>query len=144
MADQYGNNVHPPNASQGEKKMDNIEIIHAYTRADAIADGFLIDVTDMAIEAGFRYPVALTDTVWNTCVEVDSECTHQDEQGRLWDVLMLLRFAICRDTDKVNRIIRSPPCRRGWQQDRDLPEKAICGPGDNAEPVITIMLPGED
>ena len=22
--------------------------------------------------------------------------------------------------------------------------KAICGPGDDAEPVITIMLPGED
>ena len=123
--------------------MDNIKIIHAYTRADAIADGFLIDVTDMAIEAGFRYPVALTDTVWNTCVEVDSECTHQDEQGRLWDVLMLLRFAICRDTDK-SIVSLEVHHADGAGNRTETFLKAICGPGDNAEPVITIMLPGED
>jgi len=143
MADQYGNNVHPPNANQGEKKMDDIAIIHAYTRADAIADGFLIDVTNMAIEAGFRYPVALTETVWNTCVEVDPGCTHQDEQGRLWDVLMLLRFAICRDTDTSIVSFRIHHAD-GAGRKTETSLKAICGPGDTAEPVITIMLPDED
>jgi type I site-specific restriction endonuclease len=36
------------------------EPIHSYTRADAFADGYLVDVTDTAREAGFRFPVALT------------------------------------------------------------------------------------
>ena len=34
--------------------MDRLPIIHSYTRADAIADGVLIDVTNEAREAGFK------------------------------------------------------------------------------------------
>jgi len=36
------------------------EVIHAYTRADAIADGAIVDVSAAAREAGIRHPVALT------------------------------------------------------------------------------------
>ena len=123
--------------------MKDFEIIYAYTRADAIADGVLIDVTNMAIEAGFRYPVALTHAAWNTCVAVGSDCTHQDELGRLCDVLMLLRFAIGRDPD--TSILHFNVCYvDGAGKMTKTLLKAICGPGDNAEPVITIMLPCED
>jgi len=38
---------------------ENADLIHRYTRADAIADGVLIDVSQTAREAGFAYPVAL-------------------------------------------------------------------------------------
>jgi len=34
-------------------------VIHTYTRAQAIEDGVLIDVSEMAREAGFRWPVAV-------------------------------------------------------------------------------------
>ena len=39
---------------------ENADLIHRYTRAEAIADGVLIDVSAVAREAGIRYPVALT------------------------------------------------------------------------------------
>jgi hypothetical protein len=37
---------------------EDADLIHRYTRADAIRDGVLIDVTQTAREAGFRWPVA--------------------------------------------------------------------------------------
>jgi hypothetical protein len=36
------------------------DLIHSYSRAEAIADGVLVDVTPVAREAGIRFPVALT------------------------------------------------------------------------------------
>ena len=39
-------------------------VISAYTRAQAIADGVLVDVSEMAREAGLKHPTALTATVW--------------------------------------------------------------------------------
>ncbi len=39
--------------------------ISAYSRAQAIEDGILVDVSDTAREAGFNIPVAITRTVWN-------------------------------------------------------------------------------
>jgi hypothetical protein len=38
--------------------MDENEIIHSYKREQAIADGVLIDLTELATEAGFICPVA--------------------------------------------------------------------------------------
>ena len=73
---------------------DDADLIHRYTRADAIRDSVLIDVSATAKEAGFKFPVALTAAVWSKCVEVPPGVASQDEAGRLWDVLTLLRFAI--------------------------------------------------
>src|SRR5205807_3262267 len=44
------------------------ELIHCSSRADALADGTLVDVSEVAREAGIRYPVALTRAVWEACV----------------------------------------------------------------------------
>ncbi len=45
------------------------EIISVHTRADAIADGVLRDVSDTAKERGFRIPFAVTDTIWAEWIE---------------------------------------------------------------------------
>lgn len=67
------------------------EPIFAYTRAQAIEDGVLVDVTDMAKEAGFKWPVAMTRTVYDRYVEVPEELKgQQDIQGRVWDLLRML------------------------------------------------------
>src|SRR5262249_37382938 len=65
----------------------------SYSRKEAIADGVLIDATETAREAGFRYPVALTSAAWAECVSVPDGVECQDEAGRLWDVLTMLRHA---------------------------------------------------
>jgi hypothetical protein len=73
---------------------ENADLIHCYTRADALRDGVLIDVSATAREAGIRWPVALTRAVWEWCVRVPLGVLSQDESGRLWDVAWLLACAI--------------------------------------------------
>lgn len=135
-------------ASLPGSPFDGADIISAYTRAQAIEDGVLVDVSEMAAEAGFRYPVAMTRAAWADCVEWPAEgmAAYQDESGRLWDVLWLARtMGIARAKGpraefSVCRIPNEPTAR----QPRERLLIAVCGPGDTPEPVITIMLPGED
>jgi hypothetical protein len=120
-------------------------LLHAYSRRQAIADGVLIDVSAMAREAGFVYPVALTCGAWAECVRVPDGLRGQDEAGRLWDVLVMLRVAI-RGAGGASRIEFAV---RVQDADTDelpplVPLYAVCGPGDDAEPVVTVMLPHED
>ena len=57
------------------------DLIFSYTRAQAIEDGVLVDVTETAKEAGFRIPVALTQSVWAEYVAVPEGVEGQDEEG---------------------------------------------------------------
>ena len=127
------------------------EVISTYTRAQAIADGVLIDAGSMAREAGFKWPVALTSAVWADCVswtEDDSkQQVHQDQSGRLWDVLYMASHAIRTSKDSGDRLLfqlyRVP--RDGRSTEAVLVTlKLIIGPGNAGEPVITILLPNED
>jgi hypothetical protein len=125
---------------------DDAEIIYAYTRAQAIADGELVDVSETAREAGIRFPVAVTRAVWVKYVQVPQGVTCQDERGRLWDIIWMFRCAAARfagDTLLFKLYVRNHNRERLTRQDL-VTLKAICGPGDDAEPVITIMLPDED
>jgi hypothetical protein len=63
------------------------DVIYTYTRAQAVADGFQVEVTKTAQEAGIRFPVFLTRAVYDAYVTVPPDVTGQDEAGRLWDVL---------------------------------------------------------
>ena len=42
---------------------DGFDVIYTYTREQAIEEGVLIDVSEMASEAGFKWPVAVTVNV---------------------------------------------------------------------------------
>jgi len=125
---------------------DGAEIISRYTRAQAIEDGTLVDVSEMAREAGFKFPIALTSAVHARYVTVPEGVQCQDEAGRLWDILWMLKCAIARSKDGTDTVLYSLHVRNTNR--RGTPPlvrlKSICGPGDDAEPVITIMLPDED
>jgi hypothetical protein len=119
--------------------------IHRYTRAQAISDGVLVDVTTTAKEAGIGYPVALTRAVWERCVRVPPGVAGQDEAGRLRDLVWLLRCAIG-GSDAGTREVRFGVHVRNDNRKRTPPLvrlKAVCGPGDQGEPVITVLLPNE-
>ncbi|HKI36112.1 MAG TPA: DUF6573 family protein [Gemmataceae bacterium] len=123
---------------------ESADLIHRYTRADALRDGVLIDVSATAKDAGFKYPVALTAAAWVKCVAVPSDVRCQDEAGRLWDVLTMLRFAV---RGQGGAEVRFGVHVRNDNRDRTPPLvrlKALCGPGDQSEPVITVMLTEED
>ena len=126
-------------------------IVASYSRAQAIEDGVLIDVTAMAREAGFTWPVALTHTAWCDCVawtERDNRFqVHQDESGRLWDVLFMAFYAIRTATAPGDRLLFSlyrVPKDGHSTEAGEVSLKLMVGPGDAGEPVVTIMLPNED
>ncbi|MBR7970235.1 DUF6573 family protein [Burkholderia cenocepacia] len=123
--------------------------ISSYTRAQAIADGVLVDVSGLALEAGFRIPVAVTSAVWADCVawtDADSKKqVAQDENGRLWDVLWMGALAAkrARGAQRVAFELHRVPRGRGIRPGPVVLNLHI-GPGDNAEPVITILMTDED
>ena len=124
------------------------EVISTYTRAQAIEDGVLIDTGSMAQEAGFKWPVAVTSAAWADCIawtEDDSDKqVHQDQSGRLWDVLFMASHAIRQGSGSGDRLLfKLYRVRRdGYSKEAILATlKLIVGPGDQGEPVITILLP---
>jgi hypothetical protein len=121
------------------------DVTGPYGRADAIADGELVDVTPMATKAGFRLPVALTMGAWMQAVAwFDDGTAPQAEDGRLRDVLSLAQRAIWR-AGGVRRVRFSVPVIPPGERTAAMVTLTLApGPGDDGEPVITIMLPEED
>ncbi len=126
-------------------------VISTYSRAQAIADGVLVEVDDRAREAGFRLPTALTLAAWQDCVAWSGDDSRrqvpQDESGRLWDVLYMAFFAILIN-GRQDHTLRFPLFRvprDGYTtQARETHLKLMVGPGDDGGPVVTIGLPDED
>lgn len=142
-------------------------VISSYSRAQAIEDGVLIDLTTFSFrpnlnvcqEAGLKFPVAITSAAYDKAIggtEDNPLPPAQDLSGRTYDVVSMLRFAIKRGP------IGSPAggsevryklnvwnwCTRDGKRINKAKHelvtlKALCGPGDDGEPVITIMLPHE-
>lgn len=130
------------------------EILHAYTRADALKDGTLIDFSATAREAGIVWPVALTPAAHADCVAwKDSNAGLQDESGRAWDVAWMASRAIKAHAqrnphgspgDRVPfRLARVPNTPRATTA-RTTELHAILTAGDSGEPCWTITLPHED
>ena len=122
-------------------------VIYAYTRAQAIEDGVLLDVTETAREVGFKLPVAITEALHNrlTPSKADADLG-QDYEDRLWDVLWLAAFTIKladpgTDTVTFTVVLQEAEGKSGRPQNTDLRLRAICGPGDEGEPVITVGFP---
>jgi len=131
-------------AIMSESLLNQFDVIYTYTRKQAIEDGVLVDVSQTAKEAGINFPVALTFAVWDMHV-VPSEKLEdygQSISGRLWDLLWMFRLKAMRSNSSLLYF----SCLFLDENEKldEVKFKALCGPGDNAEPVITIMLPGED
>lgn len=126
------------------------EPIHVYTRAQALQDGILVDVSDTAREAGFRLPFAMTAAAWADAVAWSDADTArqvpQDQSGRLWDVLFMACLAARRAANASLvgfDVLRVPRGERAVEP-RVLRLSMSITRGDSGEPVITILLPNED
>ncbi|MFP4345919.1 MAG: DUF6573 family protein [Anaerolineales bacterium] len=129
-------------------------VIHTYTRAEALEDGVLIDVSEMAREAGFKWPVAVSAAVWHLIEDIPPRFAKLESvKGRLWDVLWMARCAIKPPKieglvlpephhDDPYRLLYSLILHHGNRTYARL--KLLTGPGDDGEPVVTILLPDED
>ena len=122
------------------------EFVFAYTRAQALADGVQIEVSNVAAEAGIRFPVFLTRAVFANCVAVPPGVACQDEAGRLWDIATSLRHAIRKARPGQDRLSFALYVRNEDRPARLVKLIAICGALDihDPRPAITIMTPTED
>lgn len=124
---------------------EDMPVIHRYTRKQAIEDGVLIDLTEWAKQTGFTIPVACTCAVWNQYV-VPPEGTvewGQSERGRCHDLLWMAYLAIRRSRGG-DQLLYEVIFLNSKRRQETVQLKAICGPGDDGEPVLTVMLPSED
>lgn len=122
--------------------------IHVCTRRQLIEDGALVDLSDPESDTAevcrqhYKYPIACTAAVFDImrrAVENPRHCN--DYRGVLHDMLHM---------SKVYKRQLSPSAVMfrviitGAARQRNFDFKLVVGPGDQAEPVITIMMPHED
>lgn len=127
--------------------MDDFNLIYSYSRAQAIADGVLIDVTAQAREAGFKFHTVVTDNLFHSYITPPAGLGGEGQsiEGRLHDVFFVLLAAIrsskaaTTDYAEIDVLFFMAPGRQ-----EKVKVIAVVGPGDDGEPVLTIMLPGED
>ena len=149
------------------------EVVYAYTRAQAVADGVQVEVTKTAQEAGIRFPMFLTRAVYDAYVTVPPGVTAQDDHdsrseqsiwgshlvaglgsqpGRLFDIVWMTRFAIIRAKGRAGSPLHAArlPVALYVRNDNHAAKLvkliATCGPVDidDPQPAITVMMVGED
>jgi len=114
------------------------EIIYSYSRAQAIEDGVLVDLSKIdSVKQHWTHPLACTSTVWSIIEEALNR-EGQDVSGICHDISTMAKFSLRRaaQSEQINFdvIIAGRP--------HEL--KLHIGPGDTTEPVLTLMLPTED
>lgn len=122
-----------------------MDIIHAYTRKQALEDGFQFKVDpDLTAEAGFKVPVYMTSGVNDLITQAVENKNHcNDANGVTWDILSVLMSTIraARDSSIVKfKVIITGTGRKKYHE-----FLAEIGPVDmdNQAPALTIMLSRE-
>jgi hypothetical protein len=79
-------------------------------------------------------------------VTVPPNISGQDEAGRLWDIVWMLRYAMKCSREECNRIPVSVYVRNDNCSPRLVKIVVVCDAldMDNPQPTITIMMPDED
>ena len=132
----------PPRVVTNENEPLFGEVIYTYTRAHAVADGSHVDVSKTAQETGIRFPVFLTRAVYDAYVTVPPDVAGQDEAGRLFDIVWMLRFAIRKSHSGKSRLPLALYVRNDNRRPRLVKLIAICGPldFDDPQPAITVQM----
>ena len=114
-------------------------VIFSYTRAQAIEDGVLIDLTVLEItRQHWTVQLCCTDTVWG--IIADAVTNHgRDLIGILHDLYTVAKFNIKPATSGQDRVYFKATVGVATHD-----FVLAYGPGDTAAPVLTLMLPSDD
>lgn len=95
-----------------------------------------MDVTEAASSCGFKIQTAVTAGVWAALAPTEAEAKrHVTREFKRFLLLAKVYAAICDAEAGTDRV---------FFDFRGIKMRALVGPGDNGEPVLTIMLEGED
>jgi len=118
-------------------------VISIYTRRQGLSEGVLVDCTELAREAGFKWPVAVTDHLYHSYIvpALALVAEGQSVQGRLWDTLMCFRYAI--RSSKDDSYLRFTVLFQMSPGSAPVPVElvSVAGPDDDGSPCLTLMLP---
>lgn len=122
------------------------ESVYSYSRKQSLEDGAQIDISNIAKEAGIRFPVYMTKSVFEKYVKVPMNVFGKDEQRRLWDIVWMLRQAVMLNSVRSSIIHFMLAVRNDNRKPKLVDLKAIVGPNDidDLSPSIVICLPDED
>ena len=117
--------------------------IATYTRAQALQDGVLVDMTrkvrELELRSPFKVHLACTPKVWAWIEPTAAEIRlGQSVRGRLHDTLIMMLFSARQGREEVTVIYL-----RGGKHCH-VQMKARNHPGDEGEHVITLTLADED
>lgn len=132
------------------------DLIYAYTRADALRDGVLVELPN-AVTMGFRVPVAITSAAYADCIAWPHPDPKLPDILRLREEVVLLsalaeakaqrrrlRSGSEERTDRIDFVVNAVTLEEGRAEVVKVPVYMVIGPGDDGEMVGTIMLIGED
>jgi hypothetical protein len=106
-------------------------VIFSYSRKQALEDGVLIDVSALARQEGFVLHTVVTCGLYG---DVTRGVPESERGTMIAGLLRMLR----------REIRRVPNSDRLHFKFGEIAAWALCGPGDEGEPVLTVMLEGED
>ena len=121
-------------------------VVFEYSRAQAIADGVLIDVSEQAKATGFKVHTVVTGTLYHGYVVPPAGLDGsfgQSVAGRLHDLLTLALFA-ARASKGTDRVYFKVDFLMAPGKSETVDIIAHIGPGDSPAPVLTIMMPEDD
>src|SRR5574341_1731532 len=124
-------------------------VMHTYSRAEALRDGALVDLSRWGREAGFAVPLACTRAVWERHIEWTADdarrkdgATACDREGRGWDVVWMARCAAGRLRDELTCTFRMLSHERDTRDPEpvEISLYLVLGGDDHGRPVATICL----
>jgi hypothetical protein len=123
------------------------EVIHTYTRQQAIEDGVLVDLTSTFPNETrmFKWNICCTDSVWSL-IESAAEYDATDVAVYIWDVCNMALMAIRAVSDSGRPELFFKVCLPLRDNNTEKCLKLASGPvgPDDPSHCLTIMLPSED
>lgn len=111
------------------------DVIFSYSRAQAIRDGVLVDLTEFhSVAKMWKLHLACTSTVWG----IIENC------GHIGDLACQLISVAAQTAAKSSPGNTDTLLFKVTLGAKSHTLKLHCGPGDTAAPVLTLMLPDED
>lgn len=127
---------------EGEKVTINgleWDVISVYTRAQAIDDGVLMDVSVQASCVGWKIPVAISCGICAMLSERAKQTPEKCLQRVTLELLLAARRAAMEKLDESRFMIQAKIAG-----ELTRPFVVSVGPGDEGEAVLTIFFPEED
>lgn len=124
----------------------DFEVLSRYSRLDAIRDEVLFDLTAEARQCGFKLPLAVTEAVYRSYLDPSADLITEGQSlaGRTYDLLQVLRVAILTVPSTDLLFFKVLFVLEPGHLAVPVELKALIHPGDEGEPVLTVLLPQED